>query len=224
MDEDQGFRKIGSLPTSYGRLPSNADSTPTTHSPSSATTGEGLPARRASSSIGKQLPATTADISAIDNLVRDPRTAAMAFLPSSLASETRLSFRDFIDPVYGFDTEFSGYRLPESISGDEHAGAVRSIQSALAGADAQLVSQEIARLWLATKHREQDGGDLKMMGAVYAEEMKRYPSDVVVAVCRGWIRKPNGKFWPSLSEMVEEADRLTEPRELLLSTLLEYRT
>jgi len=125
--------------------------------------------------------------------------------------------RTFIDPVYGFDYEFTGYTLGAIVPSHDRLTARNSVATALAGASADFVRQELARLRASTKARPEDGDDLAMRFQVLADECREYPPDVVRHALRGWAQRE--VFFPALAEIRDELQRLTRRRRALLVCL-----
>lgn len=221
MIEERGLVPIGSLLPSCGNSSSTADSTRVAQSTSSATTGEPYQVRRLESSTGKRLSATTAatKLSDSERLFRYPERAALACLPSPVAFKVTERWSADMDDVYGWDGKFAGYEIGE-LTGEEREGAIIAVQQSLVPAPLAQIRAELTRLRAVTKFRDSGDQDQAMTAAAYADELSRYPADVVTMVCRAWPRKAGvGRFWPALSELIEDAERMTAPRHLLLSAL-----
>ena len=125
--------------------------------------------------------------------------------------------RDFIDPVYGFDTEFLGYSLAAAVMHRDLTTARNSVEVACTPAKASFVRMELARLRASTKSRVQPGDDLAMILQVLAEECQDYPSDVVQHALRGWAKRE--MWFPSLAELRAELQRHGKRRLALLECL-----
>jgi len=183
---------------------------------SSPITGKPSPARRQPSSIGPQRGATgaAANTSAtpeeIDHMV-------LASLPPSVASVLRETTKDFIDPVYGFDSEFTGYALAAQVMAPDREVAIARVEAALTPAQPTMVRMELARLRASTKARVQPGDDLTMILQVLAEECQDYPPDVVRYALRQWAKRE--VFFPALAELRDELQRHCKRRRALLEAL-----
>lgn len=224
-NEQRGFRPIGSLLPQSGILPPGSDSTPMPSRPSFATTGARSPAQRGSSSTGRQL----SEIAVGNSLAVAQRAAVergnpadldraiVASLPPSVGSILTPTYRDRIDPVYGFDTEFEGYRLAGKPSAGDLMLARQMVGQCLRGADEGLIKRELARLRASTKARAESDDDLAMGFQVLAEECAGYPPDVVVWALRGWARMET--FYPSLAEIRDRLQRGARKRRAMMEAV-----
>lgn len=84
---------------------------------------------------------------------------------------------------------------------------------------AGLVAKEASRCLSLTASRPREATDMAMMAAALTDEMVRFSPDVVVTVFRQWSRRE--KWWPTLSELVEECHKLTSTRRALGQILAE---
>lgn len=118
------------------------------------------------------------------------------------------------DPNWGFMCEFQGYDLPLGLPIAEVQTAYRMVSDALRSCSPRVVKQELARLRALTSSREQGQEGLTMVMAAFAEELSRYPEDIVIDACRRWGR--HKKWWPAFSELAEiMEEKITQRRELL---------
>lgn len=225
QNEARGSRSIGSLATRIASSPEALASALTTLPPSSGTTGARSLAPRPSSSTGQQLSATGAAIlpSVAEAIaLADPQALDQAIvrsLPLSVGSGLRATYRDFIDPVYGFDTEFTGFALAmEGVLPAELMQARQMVGLHLKPAAGGLIKQELARLRVSTKSRSESADDLVMGFQVMAEECSEYPADVVVWALRGWARSE--VFYPALSEIRDRLQRGARRRKALMAALV----
>jgi hypothetical protein len=115
-----------------------------------------------------------------------------------------------------FDGQFSHY-APITVSPEDRRSALELVDIALRPAPKSLILAELARLRLTTKARPECDDDLRMMAAVYAENIADYPSDVVVDALRNWARYE--RFWPSWAELRKELEALVKRRRSLRATL-----
>lgn len=226
MDEENkqpGFRPIGNLlPKISPSLPGSAS----TGSPSpkpSATTGSPPMVPTLASATGTPHGGTGA-VAKVSDLSQALQTDTpektdqllLALLPRSVASSLEESRRTWNDPDYGFHSEFSHYTLGPTPA--EYRECARRLATlALQPADAQTIGRELMRLKVMTKARVEQQGELDFMAAAYAEELERYPADVVRAALRGWARKE--KWWPAWAELRSELDRLVRRRQALQNAL-----
>jgi hypothetical protein len=126
-------------------------------------------------------------------------------------------YRDRIDPVYGFDTEFLGYRLEGAVPSGDLMQARQMVGQHLRPAEVGLIKRELARLRVSTKSRAETDDDLAMGFQVLAEECAEYPPDVVVWALRGWARMET--FYPSLAEIRDRLQRGVARRRSLMAAV-----
>lgn len=126
-------------------------------------------------------------------------------------------YRDRIDPVYGFDTEFLGYRLDGAVPAGDLALARQMIGQHLCSSEEGLIKRELARLRVSTKARAETDDDLAMGFQVLAEECAEYPPDVVVWALRGWARMET--FYPSLAEIRDRLQRGVARRRSMMNAV-----
>lgn len=226
-DGGRGFRQIGSLVprTTNGRSPSMglAESGPTRSPQNTSTIGSTSQEIGGAKFAGGGHGETASGRSlAIAEAARqmDPEAvdrAIVASLPPSIASTLRPTYRDRIDPVYGFDTEFVGYRLDGPVPAKDLMQARQMVGLYLAPAEVGLIKREIARLRVSTKSRAETDDDLAMGFQVLAEECAQYPADVVVWALRTWAQAEI--FYPSLAEIRERLQRGARKRRALLEAM-----
>lgn len=192
---------------------------------SSETTGARFPmGREPGKRIGRQLSATdAASLLAVASQRADldpgeVDKAILVLLPPSIASSLVPMWQDKIDPVYGFDTEFLGYRLAvEHLPAKDLMQARQMVGQHLRGADVALIKRELARLRASTKARAESDDDLTMGFQVLAEECAEYPPDVVVWALRGWAKMET--FYPSLAEIRDRLQRGARKRRAMMAAL-----
>lgn len=221
--EDQGLKLVGNLRLPTGTSPYLSDSTQREWPQSFATTGSRFPAPGGARSTGRQLSATAAgkSLSIAEAVERaDPEAvdrAIVASLPPSIASTLRPMYRDHIDPRYGFDTEFLGYRLEGAVPAGDLELARQMIGQHLCPAEVGLIKRELARLRVSTKSRAETDDDLAMGFQVLAEECAEYPPDVVMWALRSWAKQET--FYPSLAEIRDRLQRGVKKRRQLMQAI-----
>lgn len=224
-NEGHGLRSIGGLvpKITNGLRPNGASagSAPTASPTNSLTSGSNSPAPRAARSAGGGLGETASGRSlSVAVQANDPEAldrAIVASLPRSVASVLRPIERTWNDPVYGFDFEIVGYRLDGDPPAADVMQARQMVGQHLRPAAQKVIAQEIARLRVSTKSREESETDLAMRFQVLAEECAEYPPDVVVSALRGWAKAE--VFFPSLSEIRDRLQRAARRRRKLLEAL-----
>ena len=90
--------------------------------------------------------------------------------------------------------------------------ALTSVDALLMPAPRNAIRKALARLKISTKARAQDGDDQTLEQAVYLDEIAGYPHDIIDEACRDWARREI--FWPSVSELVEECNKLVRWRRV----------
>ena len=221
--EGQGFRRVGNLvpPASDMRL--IEDSIPEASSRNLPTGGERLADQTPSNEIGMPLGERGVAARSLDRLLMldDPEEtdeAILKSLPPSIASSLSPVERTFIDPVYGYDFELEGYKLQAQPIVEHDLKAAHSLlQHCLSTPAPQVIKTALAKLRAATRSRAEDEGDLAMTMQVLGDECAEYPPDVVRAACLRWMRRE--KWFPSLSELRDEMQRLVRRRKLIAEAL-----
>jgi len=224
-DEARGLRSIGSLTSQIVNTPETMGSTPTTSPRGSATSGTPRPALVPASGTGTRHGATGAAtnlpaildsaLSASDPAKTDE--ALLASLEQRLGQPLVSVKHSFIDPVYGYDSEVTGYRMQSPVATASFQGARDLVTVALQGAPPQLIVRELARLRMLTKSRAGDESDREASYVALAEELVEFPPDVVKAALRRIARRET--FFPALAELREECQRLVRNRLLIASAL-----
>ena len=144
----------------------------------------------------------------------------LASLPQSVRTYLKPIDREFTDPIYGYDFEFSHYELDQSyIPPSELRRARELIAPLVRGCDKRTALIELTRLKMTTVSKAESQEDLNMRLAVYAEELTAYPTDCVVQACRKWTRME--KFFPAWAELKEILDRLARKRLALWRAVAE---
>lgn len=200
-------------------LPSNKGLTQTGPQIASGTTGSGSAERKPSNVIG-MLRSETGAVAMLNDLQtameadepeRTDKTL-LALLPPLFVSSLAEKNREFVDPVYGYDFEFSHYEPKFTLSPKDKIAAGKIIASTLRP-DQRVVVKELVRLRAMTKAKAESGIDMEIAIEAFTDELAKYPPDVVRASCRKYARM--NTFWPSLAELVEMCDRLVRRRRAL---------
>ena len=81
------------------------------------------------------------------------------------------------------------------------------------------IAKELTTLNALTKRRKEDHGDTKLLVAAYVEKLVSYPGEAVIHVLRKWPESPDGKWWPSWSELFSALEYRVGERRLMLEAL-----
>jgi hypothetical protein len=118
---------------------------------------------------------------------------------------------------YGYETKFVGYSLRSIPDQVDLTTAITIVEATLRPCPDAVVKKELLRLKLTTKSRTQSEDELVFQVAVYADELARYPEDVVVDALRYWGSRQ--KWWPAWAEMKSLLDDRCERRFALAAAL-----
>lgn len=115
------------------------------------------------------------------------------------------------------DVQFLGYRVigdPRGIAGPLHE-CLKELEPSLEPAGMKLISAELSRLGALCVSRHEGETTAELRAMAYAEELSRYPGDVVVYACRTWPTGPDGKWFPAWAELRTLCERRVERRRAL---------
>lgn len=146
------------------------------------------------------------------SLISDPAR----LLPQCVRSSLEPRWIDVGTDGYGADIRLAGYAIRADIPPTEITAATAIAEELLRPASEATVIAELGRLRALTVSRDIHE-DIGIVFAVYTDELKRYPGDIVREVLREWPR--SHRFWPSMAELVEGIDRLVKPRRALRDAL-----
>lgn len=215
MDErgDSKFRSVGGLLPTVSIMP-ESEACPTAKSSNSETTT--LPRARSlrtSRPAGERgLTTTSSSPPSVWQADRGLEASFPAPLKILLRSKAR------------YDSQFDALLRYEPLPPAKTPAAEAMIEQARQALDAALVPAEpaavlkmLARLKISTSSRNRDGDDAKLERRVFADELRRYPLDVVDEACRRWARRE--QWWPSIAEIVGECDKLVNWRRVTREAL-----
>lgn len=111
----------------------------------------------------------------------------------------------------------TGYRLDGEFSDEDRQRAISILSRLNRPATLQACTFELGRLRMLTKIAAQGDDDIKFQIAVMAEELVRYPLDVVRDACRFWPTR--NKFFPAWQELREMCEERVLKRRCLLEAL-----
>lgn len=201
---ERDAQPIGDLTRPIVDAASNSGSTSRQQSSNSEITGALCPDQRVSSSTGKQLSTIdAAKLLAVETAWQARDAEALDTHLHRLLKPHATS----IEPLMSADFDVLGYRgrLPESLR--------PLVERINAPAGPKMVNGAAARCLSVTKSRATDGMDLRMMLAIFADELAQFPEDVVATAFRKWARRE--KWWPSLAEILDQCQRLNRVRASL---------
>ena len=132
-------------------------------------------------------------------------------LPAEIAG----AFRFETTPVYGADGQFDGTvvraaTLTVACSPDVIAVAIAVLEHASRPGGTDLATRAVTRLRAKTAARAGGLADQHVTGQAYAEELAKYPADIIEAACRRWA--DNSRWWPAWAELKQECDRMAAKR------------
>lgn len=117
------------------------------------------------------------------------------------------------DVGYGWDGYVVNYELTRELSADERGILTDLVNRLLRPAPVDVIVRELTRLRLLSVTRDQSG-DMELLLAAYADELRKYPGDIVVDELRAWPRT-GSKYWPSANELISRIERRIRPRTAL---------
>ena len=150
--------------------------------------------------------------------VMEPRevdSALEASLPPSVRSGLREIVREWTGS-HGYDFEFIRFDFDGAPEADVHQ-ALATLEAVNAPCPLPIAEKAIATLRVRTKARAEDAADMKLMLAVFSQDIADYPPDVVVDTCKAWARME--KWFPSWSELKGLLDRRVKRRRRMLDAL-----
>lgn len=132
-------------------------------------------------------------------------------LPAEIAG----AFRFETTSVYGADGQFdgvmvSGATLTAACSPDVLAVAIAVLEHASRPGGIGLATKAVTRLRAKTAARAGGLADQHVTGQAYAEELAKYPADIIEAACQRWA--DNSRWWPAWAELKQECDRMAAKR------------
>jgi hypothetical protein len=216
-NEERGLSQLGSPLSKIVSSLQVVDSTQDTPPNSSATTGTPSRDKPALPSTGKPNGGrgVATRPSGPPSVWQADRGLEASFpepLRTLLRSKAR--YDSEFDALLGYD-ELSPAKTP---AGEAMLDRARNaLDAALAPAEPAAVLKMLARLKISTSSRNRDGDDAKLERRVFADELRRYPLDVVDEACRRWARRE--QWWPSIAEIVGECDRLVNWRRVTREAL-----
>lgn len=138
------------------------------------------------------------------------------WLMSSLNAAPRME-RELRFPVEGgYYRVTTGCSL-DGLTPENAPKAVEMIRAAMTPPEVTQAEEWITALHMATAHRSAGEAGLEVVLSLYAGCLSRYPADIAKAVCMKFaLRREKPNWFPTLSEIDEEAERMTKDRQMLL--------
>lgn len=152
-------------------------------------------------------------------------------LKAILKSRKTLSPKLESRSLYSEDGGFMGQIVTvQSIGGDPEL--LNAVGFLCEPSEPGVVMREVYGMWSVMAKRAEDGQDFKAKQAIFADELRRFPQDIIISVCRNARRV--WKFFPTLSEILKECETifnfrkslweaLKNPSTLALETIGHYR-
>lgn len=201
----------------------------------SETTGEAKRDHAGQNSIGQQhgetVSGTSLTVSENEKrawlVARSPEAVDAALL-TSVAS----SFGAVLNVVSEnrFPEDGPAYRVAvtcgvQVASVEQARAAAERFQGAMIPATASQAEEWFYALRLATAGAAKSEMDEEARMALYVNAMARYPADVARAALSGFMTRTKGgtAWFPTLAELIAEADKLVAPRQVIIAGLLAWR-
>jgi hypothetical protein len=139
----------------------------------------------------------------------------MRWMPASLTGSLEKTYREVIDPVYGFDSVATGYRLAQRADPEAQHEGIRILSAALEPGPPREILTQLRRLRVMCAGDPNDDRNLQM--AVYTAELMKLPAAALELAISDWVI--DHKFWPSYAELVELVNRRLAPARQMLQAL-----
>lgn len=83
----------------------------------------------------------------------------------------------------------------------------------------EIIYREVYGMWNVMAKRAEDGSDFEAKQAIFADELRKYPQDIIIFICRN--ARKSWLFFPALSEIIKECDKLYNFRLSLRNAMRE---
>jgi hypothetical protein len=117
------------------------------------------------------------------------------------------------------DYEWIRFHLIGQPSADEWAAIGEIVEWICRPATPESVVAAATRCLTVTKAHAHDQTDIQAMLGIFADELQRFPEDVVVSAFRKFARRE--KFWPSFAEILDDCQRMARWRYSLRTIFAE---
>ena len=176
---------------------------------SSKTTGPALPVNVEPNSTGRQRGATGSGGQSILTTPAENDRNLQASLPQSVTS----ALAEKVDR----DFNLTGYTMMTPVPNADRDLAISLLRRSLGPLPRNTIEKELARLSSMTRSRNLKQDDLKLMVAAYADELEKYPEDIVVYVLRAWA--DTNIWFPAWADLAVELRWRTDKRQFKLDAL-----
>jgi hypothetical protein len=212
---ERGFRPIGNLLPRIGSSLPGSDSTPNSSLPIATTTGaRSQTALRLVKSTGRELTVIDVENSLRAKVEQGNPAKTNAMLEMLLRPFVSLSWRGIpTDDPY---TTYAEQRLviERHDDGADRWYIRRLLEASMHPPERTELIKALGRLRLLTTWRASSSDEGALIFAVFADELAEWPSDAVLTALKNWPR--THKFWPTLSELLDEVKGLCQMRTELL--------
>ena len=144
-----------------------------------------------------------------------------ACLPPSVKTSAREIWVDKGTMETGWDGELMTIEMTEPVPQQDRLKALQIVDKSLTPITSAECQKALAKLRLMTKVRAESTEDIRLTLTFYAEELRRYPGDVVRKVLS--TQANMSPWWPAWSELKDRLDLYTRKRKKLHEALTAIR-
>jgi len=116
------------------------------------------------------------------------------------------------------DYMLTGYILMTAIPTQDRQDAITILAASLMPLPRAEAVKELTRLKVMTKSRNMEQAELSMMMSVYADELSRFPADIVTYVLRSYA--DTNIWFPAWADLATELRWRTDKRQFKLDALM----
>lgn len=161
----------------------------------------------------RNLPAIRAKL--VSQEPEDTDRNLVQWLTSGLKIRPTESVRMTYPTTGGYRREVTGYSFA-GLTAENRAEAMGAVNDALTPAEIGTCEGWVSALYAVTSHRTDDVSSMKIILRLYSDTLAQYPADVAKAVTERFMyRAERPNFFPTLSELKIDLDRLSLARRLL---------
>lgn len=147
--------------------------------------------------------------------------ALEASLPPSVRTSKREIWTDRGTPDTGWDGELTAVEWTRDLSEADRLEALRMVDQSLTPMTGAECQKALAKMRYMTKVRNESTEDIRLTLMFYAEELRKYPGDVVREVLA--TQASVSPWWPAWSELKDRLDVRTAKRRRLHEALTRAR-